>query len=95
MDNCMLQCTINNSISSIKKHFKQKDLIHLFYAKRFSGKRRYALDVLFTEASLQEVVNFMKKNQIPFNNLNKLYLYYKTTRKGRPNEKFEWLLREL
>jgi hypothetical protein len=90
----MLLCTLNNSISNINRHFRIQDAENLFYAKRFTKKRRYALGVLFSEASLQEVVNFMKKRQIPFEKLNRLYHYYKTILNGRPNEKFEWLLSE-
>ncbi len=39
-------------------------------------------------------INFMKKRNLPFENLSRLYHYYKIVLNGRPNEKFEWLLSE-
>ncbi|RLC19138.1 MAG: addiction module antidote protein, HigA family [Deltaproteobacteria bacterium] len=87
----MLLATVNNSIGRKDDHYTAKDLENIFYAQVPETQDHYAVRTMFTEATLQEFVDFIKDRKIPFKKAKLLYHYYITILKGQPNEKFEWL----
>ncbi|MBE9570636.1 MAG: helix-turn-helix domain-containing protein [Proteobacteria bacterium] len=89
----MLLSTINNSMGNKARHYTVKDLQNLFYTKRFTAKKKYALRILFSEATVRELVIFIKQREIPPDNVRALYHYYKSTLKGESNARIEWLLK--
>lgn len=61
----MLLLTVNNSIGNKKKHFTVEDLCQLFNKKQnFSNAEKYALDIIKTEASPEELSWFSKDYHI-------------------------------
>jgi len=63
----MLLHTINNSISDKTKHFNENTLIALFNKKstNLTELDKYAIDTIQTEATTQEINNFVKKYNVP------------------------------
>ena len=91
----MLLSTINNSMGNKARQYTVKDLENLFYTKRFTAKKQYAVSILFCEATVRELVNFIKQKKIPMDNVRALYHYYKTNLKGDGNAKIEWLFEQV
>jgi hypothetical protein len=91
----MLPETINNSISNRQQHLGHDAVKELFFKTHLNPVERYAVDVMFTEASLQEIVDFLKSNRIPFGQAARLYAIHKALKKDRKgsgiSDKYEWL----
>jgi hypothetical protein len=93
----MLKETVNNSISSKARHFEEEQIVGLFYKTgELDPVERYAVSVIFTEATLQEILMFLRKHHIPFSNAKALYRLFchsrlapKTKERG---DKYEWFL---
>ena len=93
----MLKETINNSISSKARHLGEEQIAGHFYKKEeLDPVERYAVSIIFSEASLQEILLFLRKHHIPFSNAKALYrtfaqskLVPKTKERG---DKYEWFL---
>jgi addiction module HigA family antidote len=89
----VLLSLVNNSVSNKEKHYTNKDLENLFHTQRFTLKKKYAVRILFSEASVEELIHFIRHKKIPFSNFKSLYHYYKFNLNGEENEKLEWLFR--
>jgi hypothetical protein len=93
----MLKDTINNSISSKSRHFREEQIVDLFYKEgKLDPVEHYAVSVIFGEAALQEILLFLRKHHIPFYNARALYRNLAHSRrllrtKGR-RDKYEWFL---
>jgi hypothetical protein len=87
----MLPDTINTSISDRRKHLDREAVKVLFYKETFTAVERYAIDVIFTEASLQELIDFLKQNRIPYHRAARLYGAFKNLFHPRTSPKHEWL----
>ncbi len=87
----MLPETINNSISNRQKHLDPDAVKALFSKSRLNPGERYAVDVIFSEASLQEIVDFLKSNRIPFRQTARLYALHKGRKGSGILDKYEWL----
>ena len=93
----MLKETVNNSISSKARHLGEEQIVGLFYKKgELDPVERYAVSIIFTEATLQEILIFLRKHHIPFSNAKALYRVFshsrlapKTKERG---DKYEWFL---
>ncbi len=86
----MLLATVNNSIGNLDEHYAASDLESLFYSDPIHADGHYAIRTLFTEATLQEFVDFITDRKIPFDNAKAIYHYHLNTLKGQPNAKFKW-----
>jgi hypothetical protein len=93
----MLQETINNSISSRARHLGEDQIVRLFYkTEELDPIERYAVSIMFSEATLQEILLFLRKHNIPFSKAKALYQIACRSRltpnikKGE--DKYEWLL---
>jgi hypothetical protein len=93
----MLKETINNSISSRVRLLAEEQIVELFYkTEELDPLERYAVSVMFSEASLQEIHLFLRKHNIPFSKARALYQIACRSRltpdikKGE--DKYEWLL---
>lgn len=89
----LLISTVNNSISNKSKHYTEKDISNLFFSKRFTFKKKYAIQVLFSETSAQKIIDFSKEKNIPIDKVKRLYFNYKNILNGKRNPEFEWLFR--
>lgn len=88
----MLIHSINNSISDQKKHFTEDQMTAFFIRHQLDTPlNRYAADVIFQEASLEEILRALKKNRIPFENARQLFSAYKKLNPEPCQEKYEWL----
>jgi len=87
----MLPATVNSSIGNPEDHYTADDLEKLFYSDHIHPEDHYAVRTMFTEATLQEFVDFIKNRKISFENAKALYHYHIATLKEQPNAKFEWL----
>lgn len=91
----MLKETINNSVSSKARHLDEAQIVGLFYEKEdLDPVEHYAVCVIFTEATLQEILLFLRKHHIPFTNAKALYRTFAQSRLV-PNtkergDKYEW-----
>jgi hypothetical protein len=93
----MLKETINNSISSRSRHLGEDQIVRLFYKTiDLDPVERYAVSIMFSEATLQEILLFLRKHNIPFSKARALYkiacqlTLVQNIKKGR--DKYEWLL---
>jgi hypothetical protein len=93
----MLKETINNSISSRARHLGEEQIVRLFYkTDELDPTERYAVSIMFSEATLQEILLFLRKHNIPFSKAMALYQIacqsrvVPNTKKGA--DKYEWLL---
>ena len=91
----LLLAELNNSLSDRSRHYTLHELQQLFFTKRFSRRKRYAVKLLFTEASLQTILNFLKERMIPLERLQALYQAYLEQLQGKPNQYVEWLFKDL
>jgi addiction module HigA family antidote len=89
----MLLATVNNSVGNPDEHYTADDLETLFHSDHIHAENHYAVRTMFTEATLQEFVDFIKARKIPFEKAKSLYHYYVRVLKGSQNEKFEWLFK--
>jgi len=89
----MLIATVNNSIGNPEDHYTGDDLEKLFYSDHIHAEDHYAVRTMFTEATLQEFVDFIKDRKIPFKKAKSLYHYYINIMKEKSNAKFEWLFK--
>jgi hypothetical protein len=93
----MLKDTINNSISSKARHLEEEQIVGLFYKNgELYPVERYAISIMFSEATLQEILLFLRKHHIPFSNAKSLYRAFTQSRlapKARERgDKYEWFL---
>lgn len=86
----MLPESVNNSISDRKTHLSREGVKALFFKTELNAVERYAADVVFTEASLQEIVDFLKANDIPFQNAARLYAVHKRGKIKTKLDKYDW-----
>lgn len=89
-ENAMLPESVNNSISDRKTHLSREAVKALFFKTDLNAIERYAADVVFTEASLQEIVDFLKANDIPFQNAARLYAAHKRGKTTTTPDKYDW-----
>lgn len=61
----MLLLSVNSSIGDTKTHLTEGDLVQLFYKKKYSPIEEYAIGVIQTEASQEEINYFKEKHNIP------------------------------
>ncbi len=87
----MLPETINNSISDRQKHLGPQAVKALFFKTRLNPVERYAVDVIFSEAPLQEIVDFLRANCIPFGRAARLYAIHKAQKGAGTSDKHDWL----
>ncbi len=88
----MLIYTINNSISDPSRHLTEDQLKALLEGDVLDTPlKRYAAGVMFQEASLDEIVRFLKRWQIPFEKARRLYRIWKNQNTGACDAKYEWL----
>ncbi|OCL81814.1 hypothetical protein [Arcobacter porcinus] len=73
----MLLSTINNSIGDKKLHFTIDNLLGLFNKKynEFTEIEKYAIEIIQTEATNQELNNFKKEFKINSENIKYLLSY--------------------
>ncbi len=93
----MLKDTINNSISSKVRHLGEEQLVALFYKDaELDPLERYAVSVMFSEAPLQEIFQFLREHHIPFANAKTLYRTFAESglflKNGEQGDKYEWFL---
>ncbi len=87
----MLTHTVNNSISERSRHLTEKQIVEIFrYPHMKDPMNQYVADVIFQEASLEEIVRFLKKNNIPFDKVKGFFSSYKESMQGVCKEKYEW-----
>ncbi|MCP4111216.1 MAG: hypothetical protein GY749_37770 [Desulfobacteraceae bacterium] len=87
----MLTHTVNNSISERSRHLTEKQVAKIFrYPHMADPMNQYVADVIFQEASLEEIVRFLKKNNIPFDKARRFFSIYKESGQGVYKEKYEW-----
>ena len=66
----MLLLTVNNSIGNKKNHLSIYELCQLLKKKHnFSNIEKYALDIIKTEASPEEIASFSKNYHIPISEI--------------------------
>lgn len=69
----MLLATVNCSIGNTKKHLKASDLKKLLSGnKAETSVEKYALDVIKTEATHEEIISFATYYRIPKKSLSKI-----------------------
>lgn len=69
----MLLATVNCSIGNAKKHLKASDIKKLLVEnKPETSVEKYALDVIKTEATHEEIIAFATYYRIPKKSLNKI-----------------------
>lgn len=93
----MLKETVNNSISSKARHLSEEQIAGIFYKKgELDPIERYAVSIIFNEATLQEILMFLRKHHIPFSNAKALYRRFaqsKLASKSKERgDKYEWFL---
>jgi len=71
------------------------DLVHLFHISRITPEKAYAIRTLFTEASTQEVVDFMKAEGIEPSRIKYIYELYLNKLDGKRNTNAEWLIQDI
>lgn len=91
----MLKDTINNSISSKARHLGEAQVAALFYKHEpLDPLERYAVSIIFSEATLQEIFLFLRKHAIPFANARALYRSFSHRERGptikERSNKYEW-----
>ncbi len=95
----LLLATVNNSISSRQMHLTEDDLAALFHKEPQSLNQveRYAVSIIFSEASLQAIHNFMLKHNIPREDAGRLYRLQCEIDPDRRNreDKYEWFFRQI
>lgn len=72
--NPMLLSTINSSIGDKKLHFTVEKLLSLFNKEynAFTELEKYAIEIIQTEATIQEINNFKKNFKINSENIDYL-----------------------
>ena len=93
----MLKETINNSISSKARHLGEEQIVGLFYKQRqLDPVERYAVSIIFTEATLQEILLFLRRHHMPFSKAKALYRSFTQSRLApetrERGDKYEWFL---
>jgi len=91
----MLISTINKSVGDKSKHYTENDLKQLFTGKRLTKRKKYFLNVLFSEASAQDVLDFVKIKNIPLEQLRNLYEVYLKKINVKRNPCFDWLFKDI
>ncbi|QTA81515.1 Toxin-antitoxin system, antitoxin component [Desulfonema limicola] len=91
----MLISTINKSVGDKSKHYTEKELEQLFTGKRLTNRKKYFLNILFSEASAQDVLDFVKMKNIPVENLRHLYEVYLKNINVKRNPCFDWLFKDI
>ncbi len=91
----MLRETVNNSIGSKARHLQEDQIVGLFYKTgAFDPIERYAASIIFSEASLQEILLFLRQHHIPLSNAKTLYRVFIQERTAlKPKErrdKYGW-----
>lgn len=89
-----MTATINHSMSDKKEHFSNDEIRELFFKDDFSKRDLYALDKIFGNTFLQEIVNFMQSQEIPFTQGRKMLQKYKETKYNSIHNKYVWLFSE-
>lgn len=86
----MLPESINNSISDRRKHLSREEVKALFLQSDPDPIQRYAIDIMFSEAMLQEIVDFLMEDRIPMDQAKRLYARYRLHHPTRKSDKYEW-----
>ncbi len=86
---------LNTSLSDRSKHYTRREIQQLFFTKRFTQRKRYAVKVIFTEVPVQEVLDFLREQMIPVERLRQLYHSYMTQLGGTRNPHLEWLFHDV
>lgn len=93
----LLSATVNNSISSREMHLTEDDLIGLFHKEFLTPVEKYAVSIIFSEASLQAIYNFMVKHNISKDAAGRLYRLHCRLEPERENreDKYAWFFGQI
>lgn len=91
----LLLSAINNSLSDRATHYTEKELENMFSTTRLTKRKRYAITVLFREVPAQQILDFVRVNNIPITKLKHLYTIYLEKIHGTRNLYFEWLFQDV